>query len=103
MMQFLSPVDIVHKRPFIDLLALVTHYILHNGEWDNSLHLFFGVWTAAFGGLTVAEYVYNPQATTIGAALKVATSVAALYFSILTTSILLYRGFFHRLRKVSKP
>jgi hypothetical protein len=100
MAQSIIPVQLAHSKPFIALLALITHFVLHSAEWDNSLHVFFAIWTAGFGGLAVAEYGYGPQPATINGTLLTATSTAALYFSVLMTSILLHRGFFHRLRTV---
>jgi hypothetical protein len=103
MMGLVLLTELAHNKPFVALLALATHYILHNGEWDNSLHVFFGTWMVAFGGLVVTEYGYDPQVSTMGTAVMAATSVAALYLSILTISILLHRGFFHRLHTVRNP
>jgi hypothetical protein len=100
MAQLAILVQLAHSKSFVALLALATHYIFHTTEWDNSLHIFFAIWTAAFGGLAVAAYGYGTQSTTISGALQTATSTAALYFSVLITSILLHRGFFHRLRTV---
>jgi hypothetical protein len=95
--------QLAHSKASIALLALATHFVFHTDEWDYSLHVFFAVWTAAFGGLAVVSYGYEPQPTTIGGALLTATSTAALYFGVLVTSIVLHRGFFHRLRKVCSP
>jgi uncharacterized membrane protein len=103
MMRAVLFVELAHIRPFIALLAIATHYILHNGEWDNSLDVFFGIWMVAFISLIAMVYGCDPKASTIGAAVWAATSIAALYFSVLTISILLHRGFFHRLRTVSNP
>jgi hypothetical protein len=94
-------IQLAHSKPVVALSALVTHYVLHNGEWDNTFHVFLGLWTAAFGGLAAAEYMYDSQANSISAAVKVAAGASAVYFGVLFTSILLHRGFFHRLRKVS--
>ena len=102
MTQLAQPVELAQSKPVIALLALATHYILHQGEWDVTFHVVLGTWTAAFSGLAVAEYAYSLQTNTIGAAVKVMTTSTVLYFSVLAASILLHRGFFHRLRKVSK-
>jgi hypothetical protein len=100
MAQLAILVQLAHSKSFIALLALATHFLFHTDEWDNSLHVIFAAWTAAFGGLVVVKYRYGPQPATIGGALITATSTAALYFGVLVTSIVLHRGFFHRLRKV---
>jgi hypothetical protein len=103
MAQLTILMQLAHSKASIALLALATHFVFHTDEWDYSLHVFFAVWTAAFGGLAVVSYGYEPQPTTIGGALLTATSTAALYFGVLVTSIVLHRGFFHRLRKVCSP
>jgi|TARA_R110002003_G_scaffold68_15_gene6202 hypothetical protein len=100
MAQLIKPDELAHHKPIFALLALATHYVLHKGEWDNKFHLFLGGWMVAFGGLAITEYAYDSRANTIGAALKVTATAAAVYFGVLMTSILLHRGFFHRLRKV---
>lgn len=92
---------LAHSKPVFAFLALGTHWILHNGEWDNSFHAVIAIWLLFFGGIATAEYVSDPRITTVGAAVGVAATAAAVYFSTLVTSIILHRGFFHRLRKVS--
>jgi predicted MFS family arabinose efflux permease len=94
-------VELVQSKLLIASLALITHYILHNDEWDHSITVFFNIWVVAFGSVAAIEYVADPRAQTVGSALQSAATVAAIYFSALVTSILLHRGFFHRLRKVS--
>jgi fatty-acid desaturase len=86
----------------VALVALATHYVLHNGEWDNKFHIFLGIWTVAFSGLAVVEYTYDPRTNSIVAATKTSATVATVYFTVLTTSILLHRAFFHRLQDVRK-
>jgi len=93
--------ELVHSKPAVAVLALATHYILHNGEWDNAFHIVLGAWTVAFGGLTVAEYLYGSHANTLGSVVRTSMGIALVYFGVLSTSILLHRGFFHRLRNVS--
>ncbi|KAF1920436.1 cytochrome P450 [Ampelomyces quisqualis] len=96
-------VQIAHSKPIAALLALATHYVLHIGEWDNEFHVFLGIWTVAFGGLAAAEYMHDPRVTSIGVAVKVSSVTAIVYFSVLTTSIILHRAFFHRLRRIPGP
>ena len=93
--------DLPHTSPFIALFALATHSVLHFGEWDNSLHIIVGVLLAVFSGF--AATIYNPPTHNINTAFITTVTAAALYFAILTTSILLHRGFFHRLRNVRTP
>jgi hypothetical protein len=100
MPHLVSAVEFARSKPVVALLALTTHYILHNGEWDNDFHVFLGVWLVAFSGLATAEYASDSRANTIDAVMKTTASAGIVYFSVLVTSILLHRGFFHRLNKV---
>ena len=93
--------QLVQSKPLIASLALITHYILHSDEWDNSIPTFFGIWTVAFGSIATIEYVADPRTQTVGSAIYSSGAVAATYFSTFIASILLHRVFFHRLRKVS--
>lgn len=102
MTKFAQIVRLARSKPFVALFALATHYVLHHGEWDNTFHLFLAIWMVAFSGLVIAEYTYDPRANSIIAATKVSATAATVYFTVLTTSILLHRGFFHRLRNVRK-
>jgi hypothetical protein len=100
MAQSAQIVQLARSKSVVALLALATHYVLHSGEWDNTFHVFLGIWTIAFSGLAVAEYKYNPRVNSIIAATKTSGTAATVYFTVLTISILLHRGFFHRLRNV---
>lgn len=90
----------VQSKPSAVFLALVTHYVLYNSEWDNGFHVFLGAWMVAFSGVLATEYIYDEHIKSVGAAAQVMATVAAVYFGTLTTSILIHRGFFHRLRRV---
>jgi hypothetical protein len=92
--------QLARSKPAAALLALATHYVLHNGEWDNSFHVFLGVWTVGFTGLAVSQYAYDPRAHGIIATAKVSAASAAVYFGVLMASIFIHRAFFHRLRNV---
>jgi predicted MFS family arabinose efflux permease len=93
--------ELVQSKPLIASLALLTHYVLHSDEWDNSIHIFLGIWGVSFGTIAAIEYVVDPRAQTVGSAIHVTITVAAIYFGSLIASVLLHRGLFHRLRKVS--
>ncbi|KAF1837964.1 cytochrome P450 [Decorospora gaudefroyi] len=96
-------VELVRSKPFAASLALVTHYVLHSDEWENSFHVFLGIWTVAFGGIAVLEYVCDSRAQTLGLAIQITATAATIYFGTLATSILLHRVFFHRLRGIPGP
>lgn len=100
MAKYAHMVQLARSKPAAALLALATHYVLHNGEWDNSFHIFLGIWTVGFSGLAVSEYAYNPRPHGIVAAAKASAASAAVYFGVLMASILIHRAFFHRLRNV---
>jgi hypothetical protein len=91
---------LAHTKTVISLLALATHYILHSREWDNRFHYFLGLWLVSFSGLGAAEYLYDTEEKSISKAVQTTATAAAVYFGTLTASILIYRGFFHRLRRV---
>lgn len=91
------------SKPVAAGLALATHFFLQQGEWDNDFHHVLRVWTLAFGGLATAQYMYNPHVSSVGAALWTATVPVAVYLGVLTTSIVIYRTFFHRLRHIPGP
>ena len=100
MTQYAHLVQIACSKLAAALLALATHYVLHNGEWDNSFHVFLCIWTFAFSSLGLSEIVYDPRARSVFSAMSVTAASAAVYFAVLTTSILLHRAFFHRLQNV---
>lgn len=102
MPQLLKAIELSHNRPVIAVLALATHYVLHKGEWDNAFHLFLAIWAVSFGGIAASEYLYGQQAGNTSAAIQVTAIAAVVYFGTLSISILLHRGFFHRLRRVSR-
>jgi hypothetical protein len=100
MVRLVNPVGIAHSPPVLAALGLITHLILHRDEWDNSMASWLMAWFFGFSGLAAAEYLQDPGASSVGAAVKVAAIDAAIYFAILSTSILAHRVLFHRLRKV---
>lgn len=64
------------------------------------MNTFFWIWLFGFGSVATVEYIQDPQANSITAVAKVTTVAAAIYFGVLSASILVHRVFFHRLRKV---
>lgn len=97
---FYALAALLRSKSLIALLALFTHYILNIGEWDNKFHLVLITWATAFGGAVTIEYAADPEVNSVGAAVRISMMLAVTYFSVLLTSMLLHRGFFHRLRKV---
>lgn len=100
MTKFISPVEVAHSPPVLAVLALLSHLVLHRGEWDNRFHIWFGIWFLGFGGIAMSEYAQGPQSHSISSVLKTTTTAAVLYHGVLSTSILAHRVLFHRLRKV---
>ena len=101
MARLVNPVGIAHSPPVLAALGLITHLILHRDEWDNSMASWLVAWFFGFSGLAAAEYLQGSGANSVGAVVKVAATAAAIYFSVLSTSILAHRVLFHRLRKVN--
>lgn len=95
--------ELIRSKPLAAALGLFSHYVLNNGEWDNSSHLVLSSWVLTFAGLVAFEYAADPRVTSILGALQVAGTAAAVYLGTLIASILVYRAFFHRLRKVRAP
>jgi hypothetical protein len=93
-------IESARSKPAIASLALITHYILHSGEWDNHFHVVLGVWTVAFSGLATAEFAADGGISSLVGIVETTTNAAMVYFSVLIASILLHRGFYHRLSKV---
>lgn len=100
MIQSRQGVELLHSKTIFAALGLASHYVFHKGEWDGSFHYVLLLWVLAFGGIAGVEHLYDPHATSIGAVIQVTAVAAAIYFGTLSTSILIYRGFFHRLRGV---
>lgn len=94
-------VDPVSNKTLIALIALITHYIVHRGEWDNTFHIVICIWVILFGSVACFEYIAATSARNVSIAIQLAARTASLYFAILVVSILLHRGLYHRLRKVS--
>jgi hypothetical protein len=101
MAKLVNPVELARSSPVLAFLGLFTHLILHRDEWDNDLNTFIMIWLFGFGGIAIAEYAQDPRINTIGAAVKVTATAAAIYFSTLCMSVLAHRVLFHRLRKVA--
>lgn len=93
---------VAHSKPIVGLLALATHFVLHSAEWDNSFHVFLGVWALAFGSIAITNFLQPSHAASLVGAFSTTIATAIVYFTVLATSILVHRGFFHRLRSVRK-
>ncbi|KAF2685629.1 cytochrome P450 [Lentithecium fluviatile CBS 122367] len=91
--------QLMHNEPLAVALGLLSHYALNNGEWDHSSHLFVVFSPLVFCALVVTEYALDPQVMSVVAALQVTATIVAVYLGTLISSILIYRAFFHRLRK----
>jgi hypothetical protein len=94
---------LIRSKPLAAGLGLVSHFVLNNGEWDHTSHLVGAFWIVAFGALGAVEYKLDPSVQSIIGAIQIVGTVAAVYFGSLVTSILIYRAFFHRLRKACLP
>ncbi|KAF2466583.1 cytochrome P450 [Lindgomyces ingoldianus] len=95
--------ELIRNKSLAVVLGLVSHVLLMQGEPDHQGHIIFSVWMVAFGIATVTEYATDSRVNGIFQALAVSGLTATVYFAALLTSILLYRGLFHRLRKFPGP
>ena len=98
----ISLAELLRSKSLIVLFALITHYVLHSTEWDNSVFLLLRIWAVTFGGIAAITYMADQRADAISTTVQITATVTSLYFGVLVTSILLYRGFFHRLGKVGE-
>jgi hypothetical protein len=92
--------ELIRSRPLVAGLGLFTHYILNNGEWEHKSHLIASGWIVAFIITTTYEWIFDPQVISIFQAFQVSGTAAGIYMGTLLTSLLIYRAFFHRLKRV---
>ncbi|KAF2734670.1 cytochrome P450 [Polyplosphaeria fusca] len=95
--------DLIRSKPLAAALGVASHFILGKGEWDHSSHLVALTWAGAFAAITTVEYLADPQVQSIFEALLVTVMASAVYFAALISVLLVYRAFFHRLRKFPGP
>ncbi|KAF2752115.1 cytochrome P450 [Sporormia fimetaria CBS 119925] len=82
------------------LSALATHALLNRFTLDRYSHLVLLAWIAAFGSVAAGEWRADAG---FRKALQDTAKIACVYFVTLLTSVMVYRGLFHRLRKFPGP
>lgn len=100
MAKLMSSIQVTRSPPVLAVLALLTHLILHQSEWDNHLHIWIVIWLLGLGSIATVECIQDPRFHSISTVVKVTTTAAVWYFGVLTASTLTHRVLFHRLRKV---
>lgn len=80
-------------------LGLATHLILKNGDWDHTAHKILYAWGVGIVAISTVGYTFDHNIASMGHAIQVYSSIVAVYFGVLLTSILIYRAFFHRLNR----
>ncbi|KAF2278282.1 cytochrome P450 [Westerdykella ornata] len=98
-----SVAQLIHTTYAPVALGLLSHLVLNNGEWDHKSHILSSAWATAFAVVATIDYLANPLGQSISGAVAVAGHFFAVYFASLVSSILIYRAFFHRLRKFPGP
>jgi hypothetical protein len=94
--------EMVTSKSLPAVLALSTHYVLSHGEPDYQMHLYLIFW--GFTYLSLSYFlVASGRVATMSEALSDTFSLYTIYFGTLFTSIIVYRAFFHRLRKFPGP
>jgi hypothetical protein len=94
--------EIVASKSLPVVLALSTHYVLSHGEPDYQMYLYLIFW--GFSYLSLSYFlVASGSVATMSDALSNTFSLYMTYFVTLLTSIIVYRAFFHRLRKFPGP
>lgn len=92
--------DLIRSKGAAAALGLFTHFIMNNGEWDHHVHLILPSGALLFGALVAFEAVADPYVGSYLEAFQIVATTAAVYLGTLTASIVIYRTYFHRLRKV---
>jgi hypothetical protein len=82
----------------VALLALATHRMIHQGEWDNHAHLLLGIWASGPGLSAVHAHIHGSSMRSVIGGIAFTTTQ---YFGTLSTSIFIHRCFLHRLGRVS--
>lgn len=95
--------DLLRSKSIAAALGLFTHFIANNGEWDHHIHLLVPGGSLLFGALVAFEYVADPRVFSLIQAFQVVVTATTVYLSTLATSVVIYRAFFHRLRKFPGP
>lgn len=103
MAKLTSSAQVARSPPVLAVLALLTHLILHQSEWDNHFHIWIVIWLLSFGSVATVECIQDPRVHSIGSVVKVTTTAVVWYFGVLTASTLTHRVLFHRLRKFPGP
>jgi hypothetical protein len=92
--------DLLRSKVAAAALGLLTHVITNNGEWDHHTHLLVPGGSLLFVALVAFEYAADPRVFSFFQACQLVGTAAAVYLGTLTASIVIYRTYFHRLRKV---
>jgi hypothetical protein len=92
--------DLAHRNIAAAIFGLLTHFTTNRGEWDHHIYLLIIFGSLVFVTLVALEYLNDSHVGSIIQAFNVVGVMAAVYFATLATSIIVYRAFFHRLRKV---
>ncbi|KAF2176885.1 cytochrome P450 [Zopfia rhizophila CBS 207.26] len=95
--------EIIRNKPLAAGLGVLSHLLLAQGEPDHSMYIVLMLWATVLGLVTYVEYTLDERVHSIGDAVLVSGSAAAVYFGTLIVSMGLYRAFFHRLRKFPGP
>ncbi|KIW05638.1 uncharacterized protein PV09_03509 [Verruconis gallopava] len=93
---------VVSSKSLPIVLGLSTHLFLAHGEPDYQFHIFIMFWFFVYISFSYLLVASGSMAT-LSQALSATASFYAIYFGTLFTSIVIYRAFFHRLRKYPGP
>ena len=80
--------------------GLVTHGLLNNAEADYKFYAIIPLWVQLFTCATLVEYFFGGGSDSLLQAVVQVAGAAIVYFGTFVASVLTYRAFFHRLRKV---
>ena len=93
--------EIIRSKSLMACIGLLSHVFYMRGHHDNKGLRYLKIYSIAFMAMALVEYSTDKRVHTIFEALSVTMTAASVHFVAMTSSIMIYRGFFHRLAKVN--
>ncbi|KAF2202848.1 cytochrome P450 [Delitschia confertaspora ATCC 74209] len=94
---------LLRNKLFVGGIGILSHFVLSHGEPDFYFHYILLGWTTIWTLATGVVYTTDSNVHSLSEAIAVTMSAAGVYYGSLLFSMLVYRAFFHRLRKFPGP